>query len=203
MFLRSKFFERDRVDLIARELIGKMLLTNINEQLTGGIITETEAYAGVVDKASHAYGGRRTKRTEVMYMEAGTVYVYLCYGLHSLFNIVTNQEDIPHAILIRSVLPVIGIEKIRERRRTLRIHDDKLCSGPGNLSKGLGISLIHNGIKLNEGCLSIEECEVRIPPKCIRCGPRIGIDYAEEDASLPYRFYVSDKDLVKAGICSR
>src|SRR4051812_10859169 len=116
MRLKKSFYERDNVVQIAKELLGKYLFTKFDGKLTGGIITETEAYAGQVDRASHAYGGRRTKRTEIMYGEAGTAYVYLCYGIHSLFNVVTNKKGVPHAILIRALKPTHGVETILERR---------------------------------------------------------------------------------------
>src|SRR4051812_33790234 len=117
MKLKKSFYHRDDVVQIAKELLGKYLFTNFNNKLTGGIITETEAYCGVIDKASHAYRGRRTARTEIMYNAGGTAYVYLCYGVHSLFNVVTNRKDIPHAILIRAIQPTHGVETILKRRK--------------------------------------------------------------------------------------
>lgn len=114
--LKKDFYLQQDVVMIARELLGKLLVTKFNGHITSGIITETEAYNGVVDKASHAYGNRRTKRTEIMYHRGGVAYVYLCYGIHSLFNVVTNEKDIPHAVLIRSVKPVDGIKWMQQRR---------------------------------------------------------------------------------------
>ena len=102
---------------IARELLGKVVCTRIDGELTTALITETEAYAGVTDKASHAYGDRRTKRTEPMYSTGGVAYVYLCYGIHHLFNVVTNKKDVPHAILVRSGKPLSGIKLMLERRQ--------------------------------------------------------------------------------------
>src|SRR5436190_15707600 len=115
MKLKKSFYQRDDVVEIAKELLGKYLVTNFNNKLTGGIITETEAYAGIIDRASHAFGGRRTARTEIMYNEGGTAYVYLCYGIHSLFNVVTNKKNIPHAVLIRAIHPTHGIKKMLAR----------------------------------------------------------------------------------------
>src|SRR4051812_45478122 len=115
MKLKKSFYQRDDVVQVAKELLGKYLFTHIDGKLTGGIITETEAYAGVIDRASHAYGGRRTARTEIMYGEGGTAYVYLCYGIHSLFNVVTNKKGTPHAILIRALHPTHGVETILKR----------------------------------------------------------------------------------------
>ena len=115
--LSADFYQRDDVLLISHELLGKVLCTNFHGKLTSGIIVETEAYAGITDKASHAYGGRRTKRTKTMYASGGTAYVYLCYGIHHLFNIVTNKENIPHAVLIRAIQPRVGIDIILQRRK--------------------------------------------------------------------------------------
>ena len=116
MKLTDSFFLRSNVVNIARDLIGKYIYTIFDEKLTGGIITETEAYNGIVDRASHAFGGRRTDRTEIMYKRGGLAYVYLCYGIHSLFNVVTNKDGIPHAVLIRAIFPIEGVELMRKRR---------------------------------------------------------------------------------------
>jgi DNA-3-methyladenine glycosylase len=182
------FYDREDVVLIAKELIGKVLCTNVHGVITKGIITETEAYAGVVDKASHAYGGRRTERTEVMFGRPGMSYVYLCYGMHSLFNVVTNRQDVPHAVLIRSVLPIQGIEAIRSRRNTNEpLH--RIANGPGKLTKALGIDFRqHNNLNLLGDTVWIEDHSIPVEPNHIQIGPRIGIDYAQEDALLPYRF---------------
>src|ERR1700739_2187259 len=115
--LKRSFYLQEDVVLVAKDLLGKGLCTHINGKFTSGIITETEAYAGVFDKASHAFGGKRTPRNENMYARGGTLYVYLCYGIHHLFNVVTNNEDIPHAVLIRAIKPLEGIETILKRRK--------------------------------------------------------------------------------------
>jgi len=145
--LDIEFYRRENVLTISRELLGKILCTNFKGTLTTGIIVETEAYAGVDDMASHAYGGKRTDRTETMYAKAGTAYVYLCYGIHHLFNVVTNAEGIPHAILIRAIEPMEGIDNMLKRRKmdTLKTN---LTSGPGILSQALGIQTSHSGISL-------------------------------------------------------
>ena len=158
-----KFFNRDDVVAVARDLIGKFLLSGHATKSTGGIITETEAYAGEVDRASHAFAGRRTQRTEIMYSEAGTLYVYLCYGIHSMLNIVSNKKDIPHAILIRSIFPVIGLDLIRKQRGQKTFSDLTICSGPGNLTKGLGVSLVQNGTMINQGAIQIQDRNLIIP----------------------------------------
>ena len=149
MILPESFYNRKDVVKIARELLGKILVTEFGVR-TSGIIVETEAYAGITDKASHAYGGRRTGRTEVMYSPGGTAYVYLCYGIHHLFNVVTNIEGIPHAVLIRAIEPVEGIETMLERRGKTKL-SPSLTAGPGALSQALGISTALTGTSLQDG----------------------------------------------------
>lgn len=189
--LKKEFYLRQDVVMIARELLGKLLVTKFNGHITSGIITETEAYNGVVDKASHAYGNRRTNRTEVMYQSGGVAYVYLCYGIHSLFNVVTNQMDIPHAVLIRSVKPVDGIKWMQQRRDGRKISE--YVEGPGNVSKVLGIHYSHTGLSLCGNCIWIEDA-TNVEEKDLIITPRIGVDYAGEDALLPYRFVFSQKN---------
>jgi DNA-3-methyladenine glycosylase len=189
------FYNRDDVLKIARELIGKILVTHFGGHLTAGRIVETEAYRGEVDRASHAYGGRRTKRTEVMYGDAGTAYVYLCYGIHHLFNVVTNRRDIPHAILIRGVEPLHGIDTMLRRTGKKR-PDYTLTRGPGNVSKALGIYTQHTGWSLHSDELFIASDGFVPPKKNIAATPRIGVDYAGEDAALPYRFILRDNPYV-------
>jgi len=195
--LDDAFFRRDDVVEIARELIGKYLITEINGIRTGGMITETEAYAGVTDRASHAWAGRKTARTEIMYRDAGTLYVYRCYGIHSLVNIVTNRNGIPHAVLLRSVFPLEGFDTIQQRRNQERFDPIRICAGPGKLSQGLGITQEYNGLLINRCALRVEDRSIELPVSMLRTGPRIGIDYAGTDALLPYRFYIDHKDLKK------
>lgn len=185
---KSFYADKDVVKL-AKKLLGKRLCTIIDGKYTSGIITETEAYAGVTDKASHAYGGRNTERTRIMFEEPGTAYVYLCYGIHHLFNIVTNKKGIPHAILIRAIQPEEGIEIMMERRKKQKV-DKTFSGGPGTVSQTLGIHTKHSGINLLGNEIWVEETGIKIPEKEIVAGPRIGVDYAGEDAKLPYRFYV-------------
>ncbi len=185
--LPISFYLRDDVLLIAKELIGKVIETNINGQRTSGMIIETEAYAGIDDKASHAYGGRRTRRNEAMFGTGGNAYVYLCYGLHHLFNVVTNKNDVPHAVLIRGVLPFQGIAIMEDRRRLKATHP-RFSTGPGTLTQALGIGMQHNMIGLQENELTIRDCNFIIAEDEIKTTPRIGVDYAGEDALLPYRF---------------
>lgn len=187
--LLQTYFQKEDVTQIAQEILGKFLFTEFQGLLTGGIITETEAYKGAEDKACHAYQNRRTKRTEVMFRAGGTAYVYLCYGIHHLFNIVTHQEGTPHAILIRSIFPTHGIETMLKRRNKTKL-DKTLTSGPGSLSQALGIHTKHSGIPLRQNAIWLEDRGLIIEKKEILASPRIGIDYAGEDAHLPWRFYL-------------
>ncbi len=189
--LTETFYQGSDVVQISRELLGKFLMTCVNGQITGGIITETEAYAGTDDKASHAYGGRRTSRTETMYHKGGVAYVYLCYGIHHLFNIVTNMGGTPHAVLIRAIQPKEGINLILKRRDMDRNSKKAVANGPGTLSRALGINTRDNGSTLCGDRIWIEDRGMMIPSSTIVAGPRIGVDYAGEDAKLPYRFRIS------------
>ena len=195
--LTRRFYTRPDVVQIARDLLGKQIFTRIDGIITSGIICDTEAYAGTTDRASHACGGRRTGRTEVMYALGGTAYVYLCYGMHSLFNIVTNLQDIPHAVLIRGIVPVDGIDVMLSRSGKVKLTKDSGI-GPGKVSKLLGIHYSHSGLDLVTNkenrmapAIWIEDKEIKIDSGKILTGPRIGVEYAGEDALLPYRFSVA------------
>lgn len=187
---------------IAKELLGKILVTKCppagragNGVVTSGRIVECEAYDGVVDRASHAFGGRRTPRNEIMYAEAGTAYVYICYGLHHLFNVVTNAKDIPHAILIRALDPLYGADKMLKRRGKKQM-DKSLTKGPGSLSAALGISVKHNGYSLRSKELFIAEDGFEFAEKLIAASHRIGVEAAKEAAKYPYRFYIKGNPFV-------
>jgi len=193
--LGQDFYSGKNVVLLAKQLIGKVLVTDFNGFRTSGRIVETEAYNGVIDKASHAYGGRNTNRTKVMYMPGGTAYVYLCYGIHHLFNVVTNQENIPHAVLVRALEPLDGIEKMLERTGKPKL-DNSLTRGPGNVSKALGIAASHSSLSLLGDHIYIMDDGFTIEPSTVIASPRIGVDYAAEDAALLYRFYVAGNKYV-------
>jgi DNA-3-methyladenine glycosylase len=194
--LPYSFYQRKDVIRIARELLGKILVTNWDNVLTSARIVETEAYAGVMDRASHAYGARRTSRNEIMYGIGGMSYVYLCYGIHHLFNVVTNIEGIPHAILIRAGVPVKGIPAMLVRTDKDKA-DYTLTRGPGNFSKALGIRTTHNAMNLADSkMLFLADDGFTYKPKDIGSSPRIGVDYAGEDALLPYRFYIKGNPYV-------
>ncbi|MCB0284623.1 MAG: DNA-3-methyladenine glycosylase [Calditrichaeota bacterium] len=195
MKLEQDFYQREDVERIARELLGKILFTNFDEKITSGIIVETEAYAGITDRASHAWNGRRTKRTEIMYRTGGTAYVYLIYGIHSLFNVVTNREDIPHAVLVRAIEPIDGIQ-IMLQRRNLTKKQKNISGGPGLLSQALGIKTQHSGLSLLDGSIWIEDRNINISEKKIASGPRIGVDYAGDGALLPRRYWIKDNPWV-------
>ena len=193
--LNIEFYQQKNVRQIAKELLGKILVTNWKGIITSGRIVECEAYAGVIDKASHASGGRRTTRNEIMYREGGYAYVYLCYGIHHLFNVVTNSTDIPHAILIRALDPIEGIKEMLLRTNKKKL-DHTLTRGPGNVSKALGIITKHTGTSLLEDKIFIADDGGKYRKKDIAASPRIGVDYAGKDALLPYRFYVKGNPFV-------
>jgi len=194
--LPHSFYQNDDVVKIARDLIGKKLVTSFNDAITSGMIAETEAYAGVKDRASHAFGGRYTSRTSIMYETGGTAYVYLCYGVHSLFNVVTNIEGVPDAVLIRGIKPLEGIGKMLERTGKSKI-DKNFGAGPGKVSRCLGIHFSHSGLPVtimekhnaeSELRIWIENSDQFFGENQILIRPRVGVDYAGEDALLPYRF---------------
>lgn len=187
MKLSQDYYLQSDVVAVAKDLLGKVLFTCINGKVCGGIITETEAYAGVTDKASHAYNNRRTNRTETMYAEGGVAYVYLCYGMYHLFNVVTHNKDIPHAVLIRAIYPYHNEALILQRRGKEK-WSKQLLNGPGKLSTGLGINQYFNGKSLLGNEIWLEDKDLKIDASHIQASPRIGVDYAEEDALLPYRF---------------
>lgn len=187
------FYTRENVVEIAKELIGKILISTINGKLTGGIICETEAYAGTSDKACHAYNFRRTPKNEVMYWKGGCAYVYFTYGLHYLFNVVTNLENIPEAVLIRGIIPITGFDTILKRRKKTYLYEE-ICIGPACVTEALAITKKHNGSSLLKGPIFILNNDIiHIPPSIIENTPRIGVEYAQEDSLLPYRFVIKKK----------
>lgn len=189
MKLSSQYFLNEDVVALAKDMLGKVLYTCIDGEITAGIIVETEAYFGIKDKASHAYGGRRTNRTETMYSEGGVSYVYLCYGMHHLFNVVTSVKDDPHAVLIRALTPLIGIE-IMEARRNMPATNAAISSGPGSAAKALGIDRTFNAKDLTGNEVWLEDHGIKYQDHEIIAAPRVGIAYAQEHAVLPWRFFV-------------
>ncbi len=195
MKLPLSYYSNEDVLFLAQNLLGKVLFTDCNGEITAGIIVETEAYFGVLDKASHAYGGRRTNRTETLYSHGGVSYVYLCYGIHHLFNVVTSVKDEPHAVLIRAVEPLIG-KDIMELRRNMSADKAAISSGPGSAAKALGIDQSFNKKDLVGNEIWIEDHGIQYPPDDIIKAPRIGVAYAQEDALLPWRFFVKGNKYV-------
>lgn len=195
MKLPSEFYAHSDVLSITRNLLGKYLFTNINGMITGGYIVEAEAYNGVTDKAAHSYGGRKTARTQTMYMQGGVSYVYLCYGIHEMFNIVTSTEGEPHAILIRAIVPTEGIEEMM-LRRNMPVLKNNITMGPGSVAQALGISRKVNAVDLTGDVIWIEDRGLAFTDEEIKAVPRVGVAYAAEDALLPYRFFVKDNPFV-------
>ncbi|WP_415326924.1 DNA-3-methyladenine glycosylase [Chryseobacterium sp. MMS23-Vi53] len=195
MKLPFSYYQNQDVIFLAKDLLGKVLFTNIDGQITAGIIVETEAYFGAIDKASHAYGNRRTDRTETLYSDGGVSYVYLCYGIHHLFNIVTSVRDEPHAVLVRAVEPLIG-KDIMEIRRKMSFTKAAISSGPGSSAKALGIDRSFNKKDLTGEEIWIEDHGIRYHSNEIAAVPRVGVEYAKEDALLPWRFFVKGNKYV-------
>jgi DNA-3-methyladenine glycosylase len=186
--LPRSFYTRREVTVVARDLLGKILVAEIDNEITAGIIVETEAYNGVFDRASHAYGGKRSPKNEQMYSKGGTAYVYICYGIHNLFNVVTSVEGEPHAVLVRALEPLEGLS-VMYKRRVESVKSEVLASGPGNLGKAMGIGMQHNGADLIESNIFIAQANLKRTNYEIVAGPRIGMTTAGEDTLLPYRFY--------------
>lgn len=193
--LPFSFYQDQDVNALAAALLGRLLMTCIDGALTGGIIVETEAYKGVEDKASHAYGGRFTERTKTMYGPGGTSYVYLCYGIHHLFNVVTAPEGIPHAVLVRGMEPVDGLDIMLTRRKMAALKPN-LTAGPGALAQALGINRGTNAKELWGEEIWIEDRGIRFTEEQVMAGPRIGVAYAGDHALLPWRYYVKGNRFV-------
>lgn len=195
--LNESFYARDEVVTVAKELLGKVLVTNVNGVISAGKIVETEAYS-YLEKACHAYMNRNTHRTRVLFERGGTAYVYLCYGIHKLFNVVTNGEGVAEAVLVRGVEPLENIT-VMQQRRALKKPGYQLTSGPGKLTQALGIGMEHNREWLLERRLWIEDHGYKVPDTAIGESPRIGVAYAKEDALLPWRFFIKENQWVSKG----
>jgi len=192
-----QFFLDSDVVLTARRLLGMKLSSMAGGKLTSGLIVETEAYAGEDDRASHASGGRRTMRTETMYQKGGVAYIYLCYGVHALFNVVTNQAEIPHAVLVRGILPFEGIDVMESRIGRSLKPENTDGSGPGKVTKLLGIDCGLNGTSLIESrMIWLESGSLLMDDIPVKATPRIGVGYAGPDALLPYRFILDSEVLL-------
>lgn len=193
MRIERKFYMRDAVT-VGKDILGKIIVKKTADgRMMSGRITEVEAYMGITDKASHSYGGRRTKRTEVMYKEGGYSYVFLIYGMYECFNVTVGREGDPQAVLIRGVEPLENKNLMWEKRKVKKEKD--ISNGPGKLTKALGITREDNGADLTAGeNLWLEDDGYKV--KDIVETTRIGIDYAEEDALKPWRFYIKDSIFV-------
>lgn len=189
MKLEESFYQQTDVTKVAKELLGKVLYTRIGRKTTSGIIVETEAYSHI-EKGCHAYLNRKTKRNEVMFNDGGYVYVYLCYGIHNLFNVVTGAAGSGDAVLIRALEPIDGIEWMKERMNTSSVR--RITSGPGKLTKALGIDRSFNAMHLTGSDVWIGDEGLTLKKSQIIASKRIGIDYAEEDADLLWRYTIKD-----------
>ena len=195
--LPLSFYSRTDVVSIAEELLGKIVVTHIDGVKTSGRIVETEAYVAFVDKASHSFKGRRTAKNEHMYAPAGTSYVYICYGIHQMLNFVTNQKDIPDAILIRAIEPIDGIDTMLLRTGKAKL-DNTLTKGPGNVGKALGLNKLHSGLSLFEDPITVYDDGFIVQAEQLGISKRIGVEPAGEDGLLPYRFYVKGNPFVSS-----
>ena len=193
--LPKSFYLREDVLKIAEELLGKIVVSKFNGITTSGRIVECEAYDGIIDRASHAFAGKRTTRNETMYAEAGTAYVYICYGIHHLFNVITNKKEVPHAILIRALDPLAGVDKMLKRRKKKGI-ENTLTKGPGSLSVAMGISIKHDKFSLFSDQLYLAYDGFVVPKEMIGISVRIGVESAGIAAGYPYRFFVKGNPFV-------
>lgn len=192
----TKLFDHPDVAMIAQSLLGKVVETRINGMVTSGRIVEVEAYCSTGDKASHSYGGKRTLRNEPMYGRPGTVYVYICYGIHRMLNFVTNQTGTADALLISAIEPMQGIEFMMQRSNKTAL-TSSLTKGPGNVAKALGIEKIHSGEIIHQQSIFLyEDDQSLISSDKIGVSARIGVEGAGEDALLPYRFYLKGNKYV-------
>ncbi|MDQ0206098.1 DNA-3-methyladenine glycosylase [Alkalicoccobacillus murimartini] len=188
--LNQAFYEQPTL-MLAKQLLGTLLVHESDEGTTIGRIVETEAYLGIEDQAAHSFGGRRTKRTEIMFGAPGVVYTYVMHT-HCLFNIVSNRENVPEAVLIRAIEPVQG-EDLMVKRRGAERQGRVLTNGPGKLTKAMGITMAHYGQTLNEGSLYVIEGDL---PSDISVGKRIGIDNSGDARDYPYRFWETGNSYV-------
>ncbi|MCX7605874.1 MAG: DNA-3-methyladenine glycosylase [Bacteroidia bacterium] len=178
---------------VSQDLLGKILAVQTPEGSAAVRITEVEAYGGITDRACHAYGGKRTARTAPMYQSGGTLYIYLCYGLHVMLNIVTGEIGDPCAVLIRAGEPLWGLDLMQKRRKNAPLH--RLTVGPGSLSQALGISLEWTGQSIF-GHLHLTVYDDGYHPPQIEQGKRIGVDYAGPDAEHPWRYWIAASPFV-------
>lgn len=191
--LSVEFYTQDDTLLISRQLLGKKLCTSIDGIFTSGLIVETEAYRGPDDLGSHAYNNKRTSRNDIMYAEGGVAYMYICYGIHDMLNIVTGKEGNSHAVLIRALEPVDGIQHMVDRRG---IQDLKrLCKGPGALARAMGLSKKHNGMSLQSDVVWVED-SADISKHDIWETSRVGLNIQGLYRDIPWRFYIKGNQFI-------
>ena len=195
MKLTTDFYQREDTLQIARDLLGKSVFSSIDGELCGGIIIETEAYMGPDDRGSHTFNNLRTPRNEMMFSAGGVVYMYICYGIHNMLNIVTGSSNMPHAILIRAIEPNLNLEVMRDRRNIFN-DDVRLCKGPGALCKALGLNKTHNGTDLQSEIIWVEDTNFRYSDSQIKTTPRVGMNFEGEYKSIPWRFYAKGNKYV-------
>ncbi len=199
MIIPKDYYQSTNVCNLAKHLLGKIIISRIDNKFCSAIISETEAYQGPHDRASHSYNNRRTPRNNTMYLEGGRAYIYICYGMHHLFNVVTAPENIAHAILIRAVDPIEGVEYMLKRRSLIKM-ESRVTKGPGALSVALGINKTLDGIELwnNSSPLQIHDDGVIIDKIDIGVSPRIGVESSGEAAFYPWRYFIKSSRYVSA-----
>lgn len=197
MKLTKDFYRRVDTLQIAQELLGKYVFTKFDGALTGGMIVETEAYIGPHDAGSHAFNNRRTPRNNTMYAEGGVTYMYICYGIHDMLNVVTGPAESSHAILIRAIEPTVGLEYMQERRGNVPLK--RLATGPGALAKALGLKKHHDAYDLNSEEIWIEDKGVVINKTNIKATGRVGLGCQEPYLSMPWRFIINQNPFVSKG----
>ena len=197
MKLSKSFYLREDTLLIAKQLLGKFVFTKIDGILTGGMIVETEAYIGPLDAGSHAFNNRKTNKNATMFEAGGVAYLYICYGIHNMLNVVTGPVGSSHAILIRAIEPIIGIETMQQRRGDVPLK--RLAKGPGSLAKALGLNKSFDKESLTDNLIWIEDQGVIINEQNIKATGRVGLSCAEPYFSIPWRFYLFGNAFVSKG----
>ncbi|MCB2313952.1 DNA-3-methyladenine glycosylase [Clostridium tagluense] len=196
MKLTREFYAKETLQ-VAKELLGKVVVHEVNGVKLKGKIVETEAYIGSIDKASHAYGGKKTPRLEALYGKPGIAYVYFIYGMYHCFNVITKEEGSPEGVLIRAIEPIDGIDEMSKLRfnkvynELTKAQFKNLSSGPSKLCIAMNINKENNKQDLCSGNLYIEESMDKEKIEIIEA-KRIGIDYAEEAKDFKWRFYIKD-----------
>jgi DNA-3-methyladenine glycosylase len=195
MRLPLTFYQQEDVVSVASQLLGKYVYSQIDGKITGGIIVETEAYRGPDDRGSHAYNDKKTARNQMMYQAGGLAYMYICYGIHDMLNIVTGAEGMSHAVLIRALIPQTGLGEMRIRRNIFD-EDKRLCQGPGALTKALGLIKLHNGYDLQGDVIWLKDRGLTYNENDIIASPRVGMNFDGPYKTIPWRFYVKGNQFV-------